>query len=93
MRKLRFDAGSVEGSAEVAAGLAALGISSDDTPPGSQEKNPIERDNQSTKKTVATMLADQSLLGPWSWGLAMLRSDDSHNSTVNTLSAQINGCR
>jgi len=93
-RKIRVDAGTVENSMEVLAqigdiGMKTGGLELEPAPPGSQEKNPVERDIQWIKRRVALLLLEQNTLGAAYWGHALLDVIDSENMAVNSLSREL----
>lgn len=72
LKKLRFDAGTVENSKLIEAELAQLEILTDAAPPECQFQNPVERHIQTTVKGIATMFAGQQLLRRYYWTLALI---------------------
>lgn len=68
--KVRFDAGSTENSQSSADFLATNRIGVDPAAPDCQFQNPLEREAQTVSKGIATLLIDQSALGPSFWDYA-----------------------
>lgn len=94
VRKIRIDAGRVENSEEASRQIEEIarrtgGLEFDTAPPGSQEKNPIERDVQWIKRRVPLLLMEQSTLGASAWGYALLDIIDTENMAVNALSREL----
>jgi hypothetical protein len=91
---LRIDAGSVENSQEIKETLAELGesyggIEVDATPPGSQEKNPLERDIQTMKRRITCLMISQENLTARYWGHAAITYIDTENNSLNVNSKEI----
>jgi hypothetical protein len=70
VKKIRFDAGSTENSAETVDFLQLNRIGVDPAAPKCQYQNPVEREVQTASKGIAALLIDQSALGPSFWCFA-----------------------
>jgi hypothetical protein len=94
VRKIRIDAGTVENSEEASKQIEEIArrtggaLEFDTVPPGSQEKNPVERDIQWIKRRIPLLLSEQNTLGASAWGHALLDIIDTENMAVNTLSRE-----
>jgi hypothetical protein len=71
VKKIRFDAGSTENSAETVDFLQVNRIGVDPAAPKCQYQNPVEREVQTASKGIAALLIDQSALGPSFWCYAV----------------------
>jgi hypothetical protein len=67
VKKIRFDAGSTENSAETVDFLQVNRIGVDPAAPKCQYQSPVEREVQTASKGIAALLIDQSALGPAFW--------------------------
>lgn len=88
LKKLRFDAGTVENSKDVEAELSKLNILSVPAAPECQFQNPDERHIQSNLKGVAAMFAAQQLLPRYYWNMAELSYLQAVNVCPNSQSGQ-----
>ena len=91
---IRVDAGTVENSQQINDTLAELGeyhggMQLDPAPPGSQEKNPVEREVQTLKRRITTMLISQDNVTARYWGHALLSYIDTENDSMNINSKAI----
>lgn len=94
VHKLRVDAGTVENSEEIKETIAELGeeyggIEIDTTPPGSQEKNPVERDVQTMKRRITCLMISQENLTARYWGHAAITYVETENNSINVNSKEI----
>jgi hypothetical protein len=71
VRKLRFDQGSSELSADFLEYLDSQGIDYSPAAVKAQFQNPVEREVQTVNKGVATLFADQHLLSSYFWPYAL----------------------
>jgi hypothetical protein len=85
IRRVRFDAGSVENSNEFCAFLSTHGIEPCPAGVERQDQNPVERYVRTIKETVAAMMVDQGHLHPCFWGLCLTMAVALRNMVPNTL--------
>lgn len=79
IRKIRYDAGSVENSRDVSLYLASKSILVEPAAVEHQNQNPVERSIQALFKHVNTILVDQPHLSHTWWGYVLLF----HIATIN----------
>jgi hypothetical protein len=89
LKKLRFDAGTVENSKLIENEVALLEILTDAAPPECQFQNPVERHIQTTVKGIATMFAAQQLLRRYYWTLALIAYIKAVNVCPNSNSPEV----
>ena len=84
-RILQFDAGRVENSARVSTALAEWGMTVVSAATEEQCQNPVERDVQTLKKGVSSMMIDQQSLSRRFWCFAVEDFVEAKNVVVNTV--------
>jgi hypothetical protein len=82
-KQLRFDAGRVENSRHVYEELSKMEVETSPAAVEQQNQNPVERDVQTVKKGVSSMMIDQSSLSAsyWCFGISMFI--DARNCVIN----------
>jgi hypothetical protein len=79
---MRMDAGSTENADDVTVFMVDHGITPEPAAVGEQNQNPVEREVQTLKKGVSSLLIDQTSLGPRWWCYAVESWIATANSTA-----------
>jgi hypothetical protein len=85
VRRLRYDAGRVENSGEMATFMAEHGIVGTSATPEHQEQNPVERSVRTLKEKLAANMCAQAALPASYWGRGALMTIQQHNLTPNSV--------
>jgi hypothetical protein len=79
VKKVRYDAGRVEGSSEVREFLSGQGIEGCAAVPEHQHQNPVERTVRTLKESVAANMVDQVSLNATYWGMNAMMTIQQRN--------------
>jgi hypothetical protein len=88
IKRIRYDAGSVENAEELTSFLSASLIHPSPAATEAQYQNPVERFVRALKDNMAAMMFSQKALLPSFWGLCFLMAIQARNLSPNSVSPQ-----